>query len=169
MIPLRTILVAADFSESSRQAFRVACSLARVDKTRIFVLNVTEPKHVPDTQVQYRQRTVYYMRVAWNPTEHESLKQRLREAYASDQPLDVQYLEKEGDAAEEILRSCEEVRCDLIVMGAHGRSGLGRLLMGSIAESVLRGANCPVLSVKVPLTDSASAPGQPARRPAIAR
>jgi nucleotide-binding universal stress UspA family protein len=53
-----------------------------------------------------------------------------------------------GFAAEEILQVASDVGCDLIVMGSHGRTGLGRLLMGSVAESVLTGASCPVLVVK---------------------
>ena len=64
-----------------------------------------------------------------------------------------------GDAAAEILRATREVQGDLIVMGTHGRTGLGRLLMGSVAETILRGADCPVLTVRVPLT--ASEPASP--------
>jgi nucleotide-binding universal stress UspA family protein len=166
MFPFQTILVAADLSESSREAFRIACSLTRADKTRVFVLNVMEPRYVPETGVYFGQQTVRYLRVARDPSEHESLKERLREVYAPDRPLDVEYRTKEGDAGEEILRSAEEFECDLIVMGTHGRTGLGRVLMGSVAEAVLRGAHCPVLTVKVPLTDPA--PAQPGLRPVAA-
>jgi quercetin dioxygenase-like cupin family protein len=56
----------------------------------------------------------------------------------------------EGDAADEILRLAASVQCDLIVMGTHGRTGLGRLLTGSVAEEVLRKAGCPVMVVRVP-------------------
>jgi nucleotide-binding universal stress UspA family protein len=48
------------------------------------------------------------------------------------------------------LQIAKESGCDLIVMGTHGRTGVGRLLMGSVAEKVLRGATCPVLTVKTP-------------------
>jgi hypothetical protein len=48
----------------------------------------------------------------------------------------------------------DEATCDLIVMGTHGRRGLGRLLMGSVAEQVVRKALCPVLTVKTPLPDT---------------
>ena len=57
---------------------------------------------------------------------------------------------RDGDAAEEILRDGRGGRGDLIVIGTHGRTGLGRLLMGSVAEAVLRRARCPVLTVKSP-------------------
>ena len=57
----------------------------------------------------------------------------------------------EGDPAEEILRLSEAVHCNLVVLGTHGKTGLGRHLTGSVAEAVLRGASCPVLVVKTPL------------------
>ncbi len=57
----------------------------------------------------------------------------------------------QGDAAREILGVAKDMKCDLIVLGTHGRTGLGRLLMGSVAEQVVRHASCPVLTVKMPL------------------
>jgi K+-sensing histidine kinase KdpD len=56
----------------------------------------------------------------------------------------------EGSAAEEIIRYATEQAMDLIVMGTHGRTGLERLLMGSVAEQVVRGAPCSVLVAKMP-------------------
>jgi nucleotide-binding universal stress UspA family protein len=53
-----------------------------------------------------------------------------------------------GEAAAAILAVAQEEKADLIVMGTHGRRGLGRLLMGSVAEKVMRNASTPVLSVK---------------------
>jgi nucleotide-binding universal stress UspA family protein len=63
-----------------------------------------------------------------------------------------------GNPAEEIIRYAAENRTDLIVMGTHGRSGLERLLMGSVAEKVLRRALCSVLVVKMPKPVAATAP-----------
>jgi hypothetical protein len=56
----------------------------------------------------------------------------------------------EGDAVAEILRAAVEGHCDLIVMGAHGRSGMERLLVGSVAAEVLHRAPCPALAVQLP-------------------
>jgi nucleotide-binding universal stress UspA family protein len=53
-----------------------------------------------------------------------------------------------GDPAAEIVRLARKAKCDLIVMGSHGRTGLQRLLMGSVAEEVARNAHCPVLTVR---------------------
>ena len=69
---------------------------------------------------------------------HAALKGQLREKFEADPDIRVETRLEDGDAAEEILRVAEEAGCDLIVMGTHGRSGLGRLLMGSVAEAVLR-------------------------------
>lgn len=150
MLPFRTILVAADFSEGSQGAFRAACSLAREDETRIYVLNVLEPKYVPETPVYMGDQTLQYARVPRDRSEHEALRERLRVVYAPDRPLGVEYRTREGDPAEEILGSGEEVGCDLIVLGTHGRTGLRRLLTGSVAEAVLRRARCPVLALREP-------------------
>ena len=64
----------------------------------------------------------------------------------------------EGDPAEEILRVAAALQCNLIVIGTHGRTGLGRLLMGSVAEEVLRKAVCPVLVVKAERASSSAEP-----------
>jgi len=75
----------------------------------------------------------------------------------SDPQIRVEHRLAEGDAAEEVLRLSEQLACDVIVMGTHGRTGLGRLLTGSVAEEVLRKAVCPVLVVKTPLRAASTA------------
>jgi nucleotide-binding universal stress UspA family protein len=55
-----------------------------------------------------------------------------------------------GEPAEEIIRFAKEENVDMIVMGTHGRTGFSRLLMGSVTEQVVRGAPCPVLTIKQP-------------------
>jgi nucleotide-binding universal stress UspA family protein len=66
-----------------------------------------------------------------------------------------------GEPAAEILRLARTQKCDLIVMGTHGLAGLDRLLLGSVAEQVLRRAPCPVLTVKAPVV-----PDKPGREKA---
>ena len=80
----------------------------------------------------------------------EPLRERLQQLRPEDQKVLVEHLLVQGGAAEEILQVAQERKCDLIVMGTHGRTGLGRLLMGSVAEQVVRKASCPVLTVKTP-------------------
>jgi nucleotide-binding universal stress UspA family protein len=126
MSGFRTVLIAADFSEGSIAAFATACSLAREGETRMTVLNVMGPGPVADER-------------------HEATLDRVRAAYAPDRSLTVVYLVRAGDPAATVLAAAAELGCDLIVMGTHGRTGLGRLLTGSVAETVLRQARCPVL------------------------
>jgi nucleotide-binding universal stress UspA family protein len=149
MLNIRAILVAADFSGCSEDAFRVALSLARDYRARLIVLHVpTPPPFVTPGELQ---------RTLQRPDGYRAeLEGRLRLVYAADSLPEVEYRVEDGDPAVEILAAAREVRCDLIVMGTHGRTGLGRLLMGSVAEQVVRKAACPVLTVKVPLP-SASA------------
>jgi nucleotide-binding universal stress UspA family protein len=81
---------------------------------------------------------------------------KLRETYTPGHAYPVEYRITQGDAAAEILRLAEETKCDLIAMGTHGRTGLERLVVGSVAETVMRKAHCPVLTVRSP--SSAHAP-----------
>ena len=62
-----------------------------------------------------------------------------------------------GPTAKRIVEHAEETRADLIVMATHGRSGLGHLLLGSVAEKVVRTARCPVLTAREPAAQAAAA------------
>ncbi len=72
----------------------------------------------------------------------------------------------QGDPVTEILLAAEELGCDLIVMGSHGRTGLRRLMMGSVAESVIRKAPCLTLIVKDVADQQVEDEGQ---EPAVAK
>jgi nucleotide-binding universal stress UspA family protein len=145
MLNIRAILVAADFSGCSEDAFRVACALTRDYRARLIVLHVaTPPPFVTPGELQ---------RALERPDGYRAeLEGRLRQVYAADSPAEVEYRVQDGNPAVEILGVAREAQCDLIVMGTHGRTGLGRLLMGSVAEQVVRKARCPVLTVKIPVT-----------------
>jgi nucleotide-binding universal stress UspA family protein len=142
---LRIILFAADFSDNSIAAFRVACSVSIEKTTRLIVLHVVEP--------DWAAKGLDYLGPASVPpseTEslHEFLSRRLSEVYAPIHPLDVEYRISEGPAASEIIHIADEVGANLIAMGTHGRTGLRRLLTGSIAAAVLGQAHCPVLALR---------------------
>jgi nucleotide-binding universal stress UspA family protein len=79
----------------------------------------------------------------------------------------IEYLLADGIPAEEIVKVASDRGCDLIVMGTHGRTGVGRLLLGSVAEEVMRKAPCPVLTLKHPLP-AAEAEIAPVKEPALA-
>jgi nucleotide-binding universal stress UspA family protein len=141
MLPVRTILHPTDFSECSEAAFQVACSLAKGYQGRLIVIHVMPSELVSS-------------RVIGGPTPNlyrAELEERLHRYEVPDLGLVVEHHLREGDPNAEILRAAEEFHCDMIVLGTHGRTAIGRLLMGSVAEAILHGAQCPVLIVKQPL------------------
>jgi nucleotide-binding universal stress UspA family protein len=149
MLPVRTILHPADFSECSRPAFELACALARDYGARLVVIHVAQlPLLMPEGGVL----------VPSPVDEAEGARVRLEQVRPADSRVGVRHRLAEGDPAEEILKVAEEEQADLIVMGTHGRGGLSRLLMGSVAEGVLRQAPCPVLTVRAPFHVSPTPP-----------
>ncbi len=148
MQPFRSILFAGDFSENSVQAFHVACMLSHEDQTHLTVLHVAPPDRVAG------HRTVPGRPAAGSPQDpavedpRQGLRHELRDVYSANRPLDVHYRTSIGDdPATEILRVADELGAELIVMGAHGRTGLRRLLSGSVASSVLAKSHCSVLAL----------------------
>jgi nucleotide-binding universal stress UspA family protein len=139
MLPVRTVFHPTDFSGYSAYAFRLACSLARDYGARLVVPHVATPP-----MVVYGGGVIPPELVGFK----EPLQKRLHQLQAGDPRVQLEHRLVEGDAATDILRVAGEIKCDLIVMGTHGRTGLGRLLMGSVAEQIVRKAAWPVLTVK---------------------
>ena len=141
MLAVHIILHPTDFSERSQYALRLACALARDYGARLIVLHVAET--VP----------IVYGEGMLPPDPGELLaaaQERLDRLQVPDANVRAERRLAQGDAAAEILRVAQEAHADLIVLGTHGRTGLGRLLMGSVAEQVVRRAACPVLTMKTP-------------------
>lgn len=145
MLAIKTILHPTDFSEQSAYAFQMACSLARDHGAALIIVHVVE-LHV----LIYANGVVVLPPDAYGPPKEELLA-RLHQLLPRDPKVRVEHRLTEGEAASEILRLADETKCELVVMGTHGRTGLGRFLMGSVAEQVVRKAACPVLTVKTPL------------------
>ncbi len=80
----------------------------------------------------------------------EELRKSLLQVMPADHTVPYDHMLLVGDPATAIAQAAEREGADLIVMGTHGRTGLTRLLMGSVAEAVVRKARCPVLTVKHP-------------------
>ena len=147
MSKIRTILHPTDFSERSESAFHLACSLARDHGAQLIVLHVIPPP-VSHGEVVARQQPNGY---------REQMCDWLHRLQAPRSGVEIDHRLTDGEPHAEILRVAEDDRCDLIVMGTHGRTGLPRLLMGSVAEQVVRRAPCPVLTVKGALSTAAAA------------
>lgn len=141
MLPIKIILHATDFSERSNYAFRVACALARGYQARLIVLHV-----LPTPVVGYPDGIILTQ-----PDEYQAeARARLQQMLPTDPSVPVERVLGDGDAAATIVDMARDRQCDLVVMGTHGWTGLTRLLMGSVAEAVVRRAPCPVLTVKTP-------------------
>jgi nucleotide-binding universal stress UspA family protein len=151
MFPIRSILYPTDLSEQSPAAFEVARALARDHRATMHVL------HVMPLSIAYGEGFV----LPPVPEHTVELKERLEQLNPHDLAVPFASHLTEGDAATEIIHKAKELACDLIVMGTHGRSGLRRLLMGSVAEEVVRKAHCPVITVKSP--SPAAVTAEPAR------
>jgi len=136
---VRVILHPTDFSVDSEAALQVARSLARDHGARLIILHVATLDVFSDgTAAAEIDNGVY----------REALDDLRRRISGPDLKHPVETLLSRGFAAEGIIESAKNVGCDLIVMGTHGRTGLTRLLMGSVAENVLPRADCPVLIFK---------------------
>ena len=148
MAPIRTILHPTDFSGPADLAFGVACALARDFGARLVVLHVVEfPANVYPEATRHEDPAL----------RHPALWDKVRRLRPPSPAAAVEYRLADGDAAAEVVRAAGETGSDLIVMGTHGRSGLKHLLMGSVAEQVVRKAPCPVLTVKAPSPPAAAA------------
>jgi nucleotide-binding universal stress UspA family protein len=147
MLPIQTILHPTDFSEHSCYAFRLACSLARDYTARLVIMHVAEPPTVVAGEGVFMLPT---------NDDLEPLRKRLQQLGTANPEVQMEHRLVQGYAIEEILRAAVETKCDLIMMGTHGRTGMGRLLMGSVAEQIVRKAPCPVLTVKMPQRQESS-------------
>jgi universal stress protein A len=149
MLAVKNILCATDFSESSDFAFRVACALARDYGARLTALHVILPPLGAYGEGGYLPPPEEY---------EEGIHEKLVKLQPHDPRIVTDHRLEEGEAVPTILWVAGQTHADVIVMGTHGRKGLGRLLMGSVAEQVVRKASCPVLTVKKPV---------PAARPPV--
>src|SRR5262245_59129086 len=142
MLP-KHILVPTDLSESAEQALAYACELARMLDAEIHLVNVvTIPSlGVPELGVALTSTIIDQM-VIENQTALEHLAGRCTARLG-------QVLIKAGDPRDMINQTVRELGVDLIVMGTHGRRGIKRALLGSVAESVVRSAPCAVLTVRL--------------------
>ncbi|AOS83943.1 universal stress protein UspA [Chlorobaculum limnaeum] len=142
MITIKSILCPMDFSDASKNAYRYACEFAKSMGSKVILLNVIEPRPIAAE-----------MSLNYIPLE-EDLAAAAREDFipmvkeAETAGIDVSADVTIGLPAESILQHVAELDVNLLIMGSHGKTGLSRLLMGSVAEAVIRKAAVPVLIVK---------------------
>jgi nucleotide-binding universal stress UspA family protein len=154
MIEIRQILCPIDFSDFSRRALNHATAIAPWYGATVTLLNVQSspamamaaPEMLPVMVLTAETRAVLLA----------AMTRFAQDEAVSTVPYRCEI--REGAPANEILASAHEIPSDLIVMGTHGRSGFERLVLGSVAEKVLRKAACPVLTVPFTATEVVPAP-----------
>ena len=146
MISINGILVPVDFSKDSMLAVKFATSLAQEYKTKLYVL------HVKDIIPSYARAEV---------SDFEALQEKVKKQLAEDldkvipekvkETIDVEVIMEEGNPTHHVVvEKAKELGVDMIVIATHGRTGLAHVMLGSVAEHVIRHAPCPVFVVRNP-------------------
>ena len=155
MINLRTILVPSDFSECSEAALRYGLELARRFDARLHLLHVVQDPLTQPWAAEGFSAPLFEVVDKWQREARERLLLSVPEADRDR----VTVVSTVAWPYAEILRHAIEHNIDLIVMGTHGRGGVTHMLLGSIAEKVIRRAPCPVLTVRHPQREFVELPG----------
>jgi nucleotide-binding universal stress UspA family protein len=145
MIALKRILVPCDFSDTSAAAVRYGIALARNFGARLHFLHVGDR-----AQSQFESEFPIGLE---NAVEDAGRERLLRIVTPQEQmELNPEFAVRPGAPAAEIVHYAHDANIDLIVMGTHGRGAVAHMVMGSVAEKVVRTASCPVLTVRTPAT-----------------
>ena len=135
-MPAKTILFPTDFSTASDAALVHAEALAKQSGARLLIVHVEEPP------LAYGGGELYY---GLPEPDSERIIKMLEDVRPQDPAVPFTHRLTMGDPAGEIVRIATDERAEMIVLGTHGRTGMVRLLMGSVAEAIVRRAPCPVL------------------------
>lgn len=148
MLP-KNILVPTDFSEGAEEALAYACELAAKLEATVHLVNVVgiPALGVPELGVALTSTMIDQL-VLDNQAALDKLANGKRGVASIGEVI-----LKTGDARDSINQAAKEVDADLIVMGTHGRKGVSRALLGSVAETVVRSAPCPVLTIRPHTTE----------------
>ena len=142
---MKTILHPTDFSGISRPAFKKAIELAKRDRAMLELLHVITPV-IPVPGGQVPRSTYKELDAAATTSAHRSMEELVEQARAAGVKTTVTIVE--GRPADRIVRAARARHADLIVIGTHGRTGLSRFLLGSVATRVISLSPCLVLTVR---------------------
>jgi len=146
MPQLKSILCPTDFSEFSDRAIRYACELAETFGAEVHLLNVLQDYDTvaPGLGESFAPFT------EWLPELRKQSEEQLRKQPGPEwaSKVAVHRSTSVGPPVDEIMKYAKEHNIDLIVQGTHGRRGIKHMLLGSVAENIVRYAPCPVLTVR---------------------
>jgi universal stress protein A len=141
---IKTILCPIDFSEISANALEYAVFLASHHHAELLMLHVVEQLH----EFEHYQILVLTPQELAEKMEKQAYEELNRLTEQIKKTVKVEIVVRQGKPFVEIIKAAKEKNMDLIVMASHGRTGVSHMLMGSVAEKVVRKANCPVLIVR---------------------
>ncbi len=146
MPQVRRILFASDFSKASRKAFTTAIAMAKASRATLTILHVIVPftPIVPEHYINME---------TWEQIDTQARRwsqQQLRRLTEKAKTAGIRAvgLLLEGDPAQQIARTARSKHADLLVVGTHGRTGLAKFLVGSVASRLVATASCPVVTVR---------------------
>jgi universal stress protein A len=144
---IKRILIPIDFSDDSLKALAYAREFAKPFAAELCVLYVVEPIYYATPADMYATSPNIAMLI--DEQRRVGAQQLARiSADLKKQGARVRTLQKTGSAAQCIVDTAKSLKAGLVIMGTHGRTGLAHMLMGSVAEKVVRTAGCPVLTVR---------------------
>lgn len=150
-LSVKNVLFATDFSSSSGAALPYAAAICRHFGSALHIAHV-----LSDTSVLMMTGGVDYVSLSTIYEDaHAEAKEKLERISSHVEGLPHHIYVRHGQVWENLAGLVDEEKIDLIVLGTHGRSGLGKLLLGSVAENILRHAACPVLTVGPKVSDGA--------------
>ncbi|UWG48529.1 Nucleotide-binding protein, UspA family [Halanaeroarchaeum sp. HSR-CO] len=138
------ILVPTDGSDATERAVVEAVDLAAAHDATIHALYVVNTASFASIPTESSVEGVSEMLEREGDAALDAV-----EGAANERGVPVERVQLDGSPAREIVRYAEQSNCDLVVMGTHGRGGIDRLLLGSVAERVVRSSTVPVLTVRV--------------------
>ncbi|AMQ41905.1 universal stress protein [Aeromonas veronii] len=142
MPSIKTLLCPVDFSQMSRAVLDYAVFMAQSHQAQLKLIHVVDQLHGFDSY-----KLLHMTAIEITHEMERQARTQLKELVAT-LPIPATFDIRFGRAADEIVIQAKEDEVELIVMGSHGRSGISHLLVGSVAESVVRHAPCPVLVVR---------------------
>jgi nucleotide-binding universal stress UspA family protein len=142
MAKVKTYLVPVDFSKGSEAALGHAIAMARENNARIILLHV-----IPAAMVYPSEGTAFDFYGLLERDARENFTKLMRRKKLQPKQFRV-VLERGVNPAEIIARQAKKLKAAMIIMGSHGRTGLQRFILGSVAERTIRYSDCPVLIVK---------------------
>jgi len=146
MIKVKAVLVPTDFSDCSEAAVKYGYALAEAFGATIHLLNVVQDPYAMPWAADAFAAPIGDMITEWE----NRAARRLVDAVPDSSPAPTVLKTLVGSPYSSIVRYAEQHHVDLIVLGTHGRGPLGHMLLGSVAERVVRAAPCPVLTVRHP-------------------